>query len=53
MQRDPKESVPEWEEIASVAMAVQNMWLMAQELNLGGYWSSPLIIHQLEELLPL
>src|SRR5690554_7394440 len=24
MQRDPKESVPEWEEIASTAMAVQN-----------------------------
>lgn len=53
MQRDPKESVPEWEEIASVAMAVQNMWLMTQELNLGGYWSSPVSIHQLEELMPL
>lgn len=53
MQRDPTESVPEWEEIASVAMAVQNMWLLTQELNLGGYWSSPASIHQLQELIPL
>lgn len=53
MQRDPKESVPEWEEVAAVAMAVQNMWLMTQELNLGGYWSSPASIHQLNELTPL
>lgn len=53
MQRDPKESVPEWEEIASVAMAVQNMWLMTQELSLGGYWSSPVSIHQMGELIPL
>lgn len=53
MQRDPKESVPEWEEIASVAMAVQNMWLMTQELDLGGYWSSPVSIHQMDEIIPL
>lgn len=41
MQRDPAESVPEWEEIASTAMAVQNMWLVAHDLNIGAYWSSP------------
>ncbi len=41
MQRDPKESVPEWEEIASTAMAVQNMWLTASEMKIGAYWSSP------------
>ncbi len=41
MSRDPKESVPEWEEIAAVAMSVQNIWLMTQELGYGGYWSSP------------
>ena len=29
MQRDPAESIPEWEEIAATAMAVQNMWLTA------------------------
>lgn len=43
MQRDPKESVPEWEEIASTAMAVQNMWLTASSMNIGSYWSSPAI----------
>lgn len=41
MQRDPKESVPEWEEIASTAMAVQNIWLAAGQFKIGGYWSSP------------
>lgn len=53
MQRDPTESVPEWEEIASVAMAVQNMWLLTHDLNLGAYWSSPASIHQFQELLPM
>jgi len=53
MQRDPKESVPEWEEIAAVAMSVQNMWLLTQELNIGAYWSSPISVHQLNELIPL
>ncbi len=43
MQRDPAMSIPEWEEIASTAMAVQNMWLTAHELNIGAYWSSPAI----------
>jgi nitroreductase len=33
--------VPEWEEIAAVAMAVQNMWLTCTELGIGSYWSSP------------
>ncbi|WP_236974708.1 nitroreductase family protein [Membranihabitans maritimus] len=39
-QRDQKERIPEWEEIAATAMAVQNMWLYLQHLNMGGYWSS-------------
>lgn len=41
MQRDPLGSVPEWEEIAAVACAVQNMWLLCTEWNLGCYWSTP------------
>lgn len=41
MQRDPKASVPEWEEVAATAMAVQNMWLMASAYGIGAYWSSP------------
>jgi nitroreductase len=41
MQRDPEERIPEFEEIASVAMAVQNMWLSSAALGLGCYWSTP------------
>lgn len=41
MQRDLLERVPEWEEIAAVATAVQNMWLSCAALNIGCYWSSP------------
>ncbi len=41
MQRDPAGSIPEFEEIASVAMAVQNMWLSCAALGLGCYWSTP------------
>lgn len=33
--------LPEWEEVAAVAMSVQNLWLSAHALGLGGYWSSP------------
>ncbi|WP_345026589.1 nitroreductase [Ravibacter arvi] len=35
------ELVPEWEEIAATAAAVQNIWLSAWERGIGGYWSSP------------
>lgn len=49
MQRDPKESVPEWEEVAAVAMAVQNMWLTAAHYNIGAYWSSPGLIKNMDE----
>ena len=40
MKRDPKESLPEWEEISSVAMAVQNMYLTCTAYGIGSYWSS-------------
>lgn len=50
MQRDPNESVPEWEEVASTAMAVQNMWLTAHEMGIGAYWSSPALRNYLGEL---
>lgn len=49
MQRDPKESVPEWEEIAATAMAVQNMWLCCTEMGIGAYWSSPGLINYMDE----
>lgn len=41
MQRDPKERVPEWEEVAAVAMSVQNMWLSSHAYGIGAYWSTP------------
>ncbi len=45
MQRDPKERIPEWEEIAATAMAVQNMWLTCSANGIGCYWSSPMLIN--------
>ncbi|WP_116108334.1 nitroreductase [Lewinella sp. IMCC34191] len=41
LHRDPQESVPEWEEIAAVGAAVENLWLSLSAYDLGGYWSSP------------
>lgn len=49
MQRDLKESLPEWEEVAATAMAVQNMWLTASEMKIGGYWSSPGLIKYMDQ----
>jgi nitroreductase len=53
MQRDPKQSVPEWEEIAATAMAVQNMWIGSAALNIGMYWSTPSYKDKLSELIHL
>ncbi|WP_136467711.1 nitroreductase family protein [Flagellimonas onchidii] len=53
MQRDPNESLPEWEEVAATAMAVQNMWLCATEMGIGSYWSSPGLIKYMDEFLDL
>lgn len=53
MQRDPKQSVPEWEEIAAVSMAVQNMWLLCTEMGIGAYWSSPGLIKYMDEFFPM
>jgi len=53
MQRDLGETVPEWEEVAATAMAVQNMWLMAHELSIGAYWSSPSLKDHLGSLVTL
>ena len=53
MQRDPNESLPEWEEIAATAMAVQNMWLTAHELGIGAYWSSPGVIKYMDKFIQM
>jgi nitroreductase len=41
MKRDAEARVPEWEEVAAVACAVQNMWLTCTSYGIGCYWSTP------------
>ena len=41
MNRDKDNRVPEWEEIAAISMAVQNMWLSCYVNDIGSYWSTP------------
>lgn len=53
MQRDPAERVPEWEEVAAVACAVQNLWLSCTAYGIGGYWSTPHSIIEAREFLEL
>ncbi|PIF47158.1 nitroreductase [Chryseobacterium sp. 52] len=45
--------VPEWEEIAAVSMAVQNMYLTCTANEVGCYWSSPAIVNHLKESLTI
>lgn len=40
MKRGENPKIPELEELLSVGMAVQNMWLTAYNLGFGGYWST-------------
>lgn len=49
MQRDSDERLPEWEEVAALSMAVQNMWLMCTAYGIGCYWSSPGLIKYTDE----
>tara|TARA_B100000925_G_C21989972_1_gene466335 strand:+ start:340 stop:900 length:561 start_codon:yes stop_codon:yes gene_type:complete len=53
MKRDSKESVPEWEEIAATAMAVQNMWLTCVEYKIGCYWSTPKYVERMNSFFKL
>lgn len=45
--------VPEWEEIAATAMAVQNMYLTCTANRIGCYWSSPALVNHLQESLKI
>lgn len=49
LHRDEAERIPEWEELASVAMAVQNMYLTCTANKIGCYWSSPKLIKYINE----
>lgn len=46
-------SLPQWEELAATACAVQNLWLAASAAGIGGYWSSPGTITQMGKFLAL
>src|SRR5690606_41484879 len=45
--------LPEWEEVAATAMAVQNMWLMCTSMGIGSYWASPGAIKKMNEFVEL
>lgn len=47
------DKLPEWEELAAVACAVQNIALTVHAHGLGGYWSSPAVISKLGDHLEL
>lgn len=48
-----EEKIPEWEEVAATACAVQNMWLTATANGIGAYWSSPSVTESLRTFLGL
>ncbi|MEN2436530.1 nitroreductase family protein [Weeksellaceae bacterium A-14] len=45
--------VPEWEEVAAVAMAVENMYLTCTASNIGCYWGSPGLVKHMGDFLKL
>lgn len=47
------DKLPEWEEIAAIGCAMQNVALSVTANGLGGYWSSPGVISGLGALLNL
>lgn len=53
MYFDPEDKLPEWENIAAVSMAVQNMWLTASAFGIGSYWASPSLITKEPKILNL
>ena len=53
MKRDAEARVPEWEELAAVACAVQNIWLTCTAHGIGSYWSTPQAALEGDEFLGL
>ncbi|MEH6304779.1 nitroreductase [Olivibacter sp. CPCC 100613] len=45
--------VPEWEEVAAIGCAAQNLWLAARAKGIGGYWSTPGTLSGLKDFLQL
>tara|TARA_B100000886_G_scaffold133448_1_gene90033 strand:+ start:139 stop:693 length:555 start_codon:yes stop_codon:yes gene_type:complete len=53
LERSVNKNIPEWEEIAATAMAVQNMWLTCVDKKIGCYWSSPNYMNNISKFLNL
>lgn len=53
VERDAAERIPEWQEIAAVSMAVQNMWLTATDIGLGAFWSTPEFLPWLNDIIEI
>ena len=53
MKRATAVSIPEWEEIAAVAMAIQNIWLSCTDQKIGCYWSSPKYVETMHSFFDL
>jgi nitroreductase len=53
LKRSTSIEIPEWEELAAVACAVENIWLTLAVYNLGGYWSSPESMLKADDFLQL
>lgn len=45
MERQKEEIIPEIEEVAAVACAIQNMYLTCTAYGLGGFWATPKLIY--------
>jgi nitroreductase len=49
----PDPTLPEWEEVAALACAVQNMWLTCSAMSVGCYWATPKSALEANEFLTL
>lgn len=45
--------LPEWEEVAALGCAVENLWLSCSVRGIGAYWSTPGLIEDLADFLHL
>jgi nitroreductase len=50
---DEEHRLPEWEEMAAVSMAVQNIWLSATAAGLSVFWATPPFVNLLGSPLDL
>jgi nitroreductase len=50
---DKEHRLPEWEEMAAVSMAVQNIWLSATAAGLSLFWSTSKLINHLGKCIDL